>query len=308
MSTSAAIARQQLQSLTRSRTFALMLGVLLVMTGLAGLIGWSSHSTILRVYDATVRELPATGRTVPPNPLAKLPRLDLLNNMIIYVPLIGALLAIVMGHQAITHDRQSGVTRVIFSRPVARAAYVRGKLAACALAILVIMIACAVLSAIALTLINRSAPTGPEIVRLSEFYAVSALYLFVFALIGMVAALVTRSQSMGLFAAIAVWVLVTFATPQFTSGLRPVASLNPVIDPITPSASPFFAATSKLEPFAVTVQYKALSSRILTAGYASDAGDSTVRLAPIAGLALILGAAATLLVRRLDVSEEAPRD
>ena len=28
------------------------------------------------------------------------------------------------------------------------------------------------------------------------------------------------------------WVVVTFAAPQFTSGLRPVASLNPVTDSI----------------------------------------------------------------------------
>ena len=70
-----------------------LLGVLLLMTALSGFIGWSSHATIIRVYDETVRTLTAAGKPAPPNPFSAQPRLSLLNNMIIYVPLIGALLA-----------------------------------------------------------------------------------------------------------------------------------------------------------------------------------------------------------------------
>ena len=98
------------------------------------------------------------------------------------------------------------------------------------------------------------------------FYALSGLYLLLFTLIGIVAALLTSSQSLGLFAAVAVWALITFATPQFTSGLRPVASLNPITDPVSVSHSRFFRATSKAKPIAVNEQYKALSSRLLSQG------------------------------------------
>jgi ABC-type transport system involved in multi-copper enzyme maturation permease subunit len=120
VNTTAVIARQHLRLLSRSQTFLLMLVVLLGMTALSGLIGWSSHATILRVYDETVRTLTAAGKPAPPNPFAYKPRLALLNNMIIYVPLIGALLAIVIGNIGITGDRQAGVARVILSRPVRR--------------------------------------------------------------------------------------------------------------------------------------------------------------------------------------------
>lgn len=126
-------------------------------------------------------------------------------------------------------------------------------------------------------------------------------------LIGAVAALLTRSQSIALFAAVAVWVLVTFATPEFTSGLRPVASLNPVTDPVT-SSSTFFRATSKAKPISVNEQYKALSSRILTEGSSPRPATTAGELAPIAILALLLGGWANLLVRRHDFSEEAARD
>lgn len=308
MSTTLVIARQQLRSLSRSQTFVLMLGVLLVMTALSGFIGWSSHATIIRVYDETVRTLTAAGKPAPPNPFASKPRLSLLNNMIIYVPLIGALLAILIGQRSVTDDRQAGVTRAIFSRPVRRSSYFWGKLGGSAFAGAVIMAACLVLSVVGLTLINRGLPTGPEILRLTLFYGLSGLYLLLFVLIGTVAALLTRSQSMGLFAGVTVWVLVTFATPQFTSGLRPVASLNPVTDPIAVSSSTFFRATSRAKPIAVNEQYKALSTRILTVGSGLEPAKTATQLAPIGVFVLLLGGWANLLVRRQDVSAEGARD
>ena len=311
MSTTAVIARQHLRLLSRSQTFLLMLVVLLGMTALSGFIGWSSHATILRVYDETVKALTAAGKPVPPNPFAYKPRLSLLNNMIIYVPLIGALLAIVIGNMSITGDRQAGVTRVIFSRPVRRSSYFWGKVAGSALAGAVIMAACLLLSVIGLTLINHGLPTAPELMRLTAFYALSGLYLLLFALIGIVAALLTRSQSLGLFAAVAVWALITFATPQFTSGLRPVASLNPVTDPASVSHSAFFRATSRAKPLAVNEQYKALSTRLLSQGndvIRAGSGKTATQLAPILFLVLLLGGWAGRLIKRRDFSEETARD
>ena len=311
MSTTAAIARQHLRLLSRSHTFLLMLVVLLGMTALSGFIGWSSHATILRVYDETVRTLTAAGKPVPPNPFAYKPRLSLLNNMIIYVPLIGALLAIVIGNLSITGDRRAGVTRVIFSRPVRRSSYFWGKVAGSAVAGAVIMTACLLLSVIGLTLINHGLPTAAELLRLTLFYTLSGLYLLLFALIGLVAALLTRSQSLGLFAAVAVWALITFATPQFTSGLRPVASLNPVTDPVAVSHSGFFRATSKAKPLAVNEQYKALSTRLLSQGndvVRAGSGKTAVQLAPIVFFVLLLGGWANRLIKRHDFSEETARD
>jgi ABC-type transport system involved in multi-copper enzyme maturation permease subunit len=308
MSATVVIARQQLLMLTRRRTFILMLGVLLLMTALSGFIGWSSHATIIRVYDETVRTLTAAGKPAPPNPFASKPRLALLNNMIIYLPLIGALVAIVIGHISMMADRQAGVTGAIFSRPVRRSAYFWGTLAASAVAVAAIMVACLALSVIALTLINGGLPTADEFLRLALFYALSALYLMLFVLVGAITALLTRSQSMALFVAVAAWVLVTFATPQFTSGLRPVASLNPVTDPVTTTNSAFFRTTSKAKPASVGEQYKALSSRILTAGSRFEPAKTARQIAPIAIFVLLLGGWTSVLIRRHDFSQGEARD
>lgn len=308
MSDTVVIARQHLRSLARRQTFVLMLVVLLLMTALSGFIGWSSHATIIRVYDETVRTLHAAGRSAPPNPFDNKPRLALLNNMIIYVPLIGALLAIVIGHLSVMDDRLAGVTRVIFSRPVSRSSYFWGKFAGSAIAITAIMAACLLLSGVAITLLNSGLPTASELLRLIEFYLLAGAYLMLFVLIGMIASLLLRSQSMALFAAVAVWVLITFATPQFTSGLRPVASLNPVTDPVTIKRSPFFKVTAAAKPASVSEQYKALSAQILTEGSHVKPLHTAGKLAPIAILGLLLTAWASRLVRRHDYSEESVRD
>jgi ABC-type transport system involved in multi-copper enzyme maturation permease subunit len=308
MSATVAIAGQHVRSLARRQTFVLMLSVLLLMTALSGYIGWSSHATIIKVYDETVRTLADAGKQAPPNPFAAKPRLALLNNMIIYVPLIGALLAIVIGHLSVMDDRHAGVARVIFSRPVKRSSYFWGKFAGSMIAVAVIMVACLALSAIALSLINHGLPTAAELLRLTLFYVLSAAYLLIFVLVGAVAALLLRSQSMALLAAVAVWVLVTFATPQFTSGLRPVASLNPVNDPVTTSSSPFFKVTSKAKPISVNEQYKAVSTEILSEKSHLSAADTAGKLAPIAIFGLLLTGWARRLVQRHDFSEEAAGD
>ena len=94
----ATVARQQLVSLRRQRIFVALVGILLFMTAMAGVIGWMSRETIVRVYDEAVRLLASNGQAAPPNPFELKPTLSMLSNMSIYIPLIGALLAIVLGH------------------------------------------------------------------------------------------------------------------------------------------------------------------------------------------------------------------
>jgi ABC-type transport system involved in multi-copper enzyme maturation permease subunit len=285
-----------------------MLTVLLLMTAVSGFIGWSSHSTIISVYDQTVKTLRATGKPIPANPFATQPPLSLLDNMIVYIPLIGALLAMLVGHISMMQDRVAGVTRLLFSRPLARSSYFRGKLLGSAIAVFVIMAFCLVLSLASVTIIHGTVPAGADMLRLSAFFALSALYLIVFALIGMVTALLSRSQSVALLAAVAVWIVITFMAPEFTSGLHPTASLNPLNEPISASGSGFFSATSLARPGSVSEQYKMLSGEILTPGGGISLASVAGHILPLLILLGMLAGAANLLLARHDFSRDAARD
>lgn len=300
----ATIAACQIRSLSRRRIVLVLLVTLLAMTALAGLIGWSSRRTIVRVYDEAVQILTAAGKPVPPNPVGLRPPLSLLSNMAIYIPLVGALLALVLGHVIVADDQAGGQGRLIFSRAVSRMSYLWGKVLAAAAVLAAVLGASLALSAVSLFIANAAVPSAGSLGRLGLFYALSWLYLMLFALIGMVAVLVARRRSLALLGALGVWLVLTFVVPQFTSGLRPTASLNPVTDPVSTSQS-FFDITARGRPLSVSEQYKEAGARILGTAPAEATLRTVGRVAPIAMTLAALTALAGGLTRRHDYSRSA---
>jgi ABC-type transport system involved in multi-copper enzyme maturation permease subunit len=278
-----------------------LLSTLMVMTALAGVLGWSSHHTIVGVYDESVKLLASRGQPAPPNPFLLKPSLSLLSNMVVYIPLIGALLAIVLGHLSLADDETGGIGRLLFSRKITRAQYIAGKILGAAIVLLAILAASLVVSAVSLLIVNRTPPTFGDIGRLGLFYGLSWLYLMLFTVIGMAAVLLSRRRSLALLSAMGAWLVITFAIPQINSGLRPTQSLNPITDPVSTSQA-FFRATSKLRPFSTVEQYKAASGHILQTTAAEPAWETAVRVAPIASLLGVLVLIVFTLVRHHDYS------
>jgi ABC-type transport system involved in multi-copper enzyme maturation permease subunit len=298
------IARHQVIALRRQRVFVSMLTMLLGMTAIAGFLGWSSHRTIVGIYGEASRYFVAQGQPVPADPIGLKPALSLLSNMVIYIPLIGALLAVVLGHLSVADDESSGVGRLVFSRQITRSAYLAGKVVAAAEVLAVIVSACIVISWTSLWIVNRSLPTGGELGRLTLFYGLSWLYLMLFAVIGMFAVLATRRRPIALLSAMGAWLVITFVVPQFTSGLRPTASLNPIVDPVSTSQT-FFKITAKARSISVVEQYKAVSGRILETGSTESVGRTIARISPIVGLLILLVGAAAVSIRHHDFSNGA---
>lgn len=296
-----AIASQQLLALRRQGMFVALSVTLLAMTAIAGMLGWSSHRTIAGVYEEAVKLLASTGQPAPADPLPLQPRLSLLSNMVIYIPLIGALLALLLGHLIIADDKSSGVGRLVFSRPVPRSSYIMGKVTAASGVLAIVLLLSLVIAALSLLVVNRTPPTVSEFGRLVLFYMLSWLYLMVFALIGMIAVLTTPRRSLALLSAMGAWLVITFVIPQFTSGLRPTASLNPILDPAGTSQT-FFKITSRFRPLSVVEQYKAASGSILETSLGESAIHTIGRSVPIALLLIALAVVATLVVRHQDFS------
>ncbi len=295
------VATHQLLSLRRQRLFLAALGMFVAMTAAAGVLGWSSHNTIVRVYDQAVKLLAAQGQPAPPNPFLLKPELSMLSNMVVYIPLLGALLALLIGHLSVADDESSGLGRLIFSRRVSRTGYTLGKIAAIAISLAAILVVAMAVSVVSLVMVNQSAPTFAVAGRLGLFYSLSWLYLMVFALVGMATALLNRRRSLGLLAALGVWLVITFAIPQFTSGLRPTASLNPIADPVGTSQR-FFQITAVARPISIAEQYRAASGQILATSPAEPVLDTLLRAVSVAVVAVALAAAVVVLVRRHDFS------
>jgi ABC-type transport system involved in multi-copper enzyme maturation permease subunit len=297
----ATITSHQILSLRRQRVFATAMTTLTAVTVMAGILGWSSYRTIVGVYDEAVELLATRGQGAPPHPFLLKPALSMLSNMVIYITLMGALVAIVIGHLSVADDESTGIGRLLFSRQVTRTDYVLGKLAASAIVLAIGMLACALVSVVALLIVNHTMPSGVDLVRLAGFYTLSWLYLMVFALVGMITVLITRRRSLALLSAIGVWLVITFVLPQFTSGLRPSTALNPIVDPVSTSQT-FFKVTANARPYSIGEQFKEASGRILKTATTESTGATIVRIAPIAGLFVLLALATASLVHRHDFS------
>jgi len=305
--TATTIAVQEVQSLCRRRVFAAFVGMLVAVTVLAGIIGWSSHNTIVRVYDEAVGLLATEGRAAPPNPFLQVPPLALLSNLAIYLPLIGALMAIIVGHLALADDQSTGIGRLLFSRPMTRFGYLAGKLAGTATVVVAALGASFAVGIAALRIANGYFPTADQVGRLAGFYLLSWLYLMTFVLIGIVAVLLTRRRSLALLGSLGVWLIVTFAMPQFTSGLRPTSSLNPISDPVSTSQR-FFQITAQARPLSVSEQYKTASAQILETTSSSLGTGPVLRIVPLLALLGALVVLAGVLINRHDYAEASSDD
>ena len=294
------IAWHQIRSFRRHQTFMATFAILLAMTALAGVLGWSSHHTIARVYDQAATLLADSGKPAPPNPFVLKPALSLLSNMVVYIPLIGALIALVLGHMCIVDDEVNGIGRLVFSRHVKRSGYILGKVASVAVVLAVILAACALVEVLSVAIINRALSVD-DLIRLGLFSVLSWLYVLSFALIGIVTVLLVRTRSLALLAALGIWMAITFVVPQVTSGLRPTQSLNPITDPANTTQA-FFRVTSKLRPYSLVEQFKGASGRILQTTAAEPTLQTIHRVVVVAATAIGLTLLAVLLVRRHDFS------
>lgn len=244
----AVIVRNEWRALLREKTFLLLLGIFLTMTFFSVYIGWSTRSTTNAIYHASVAYLATQGVTnVIPNPLDGVSPLLVFDNMLIYILLIGALLAIVIGHRSFIRERASGVLPLTFVRPVSKARYAFAKLLGIFLALAGVVFATYSVSALSALLIPALHLSGIEFLYLLGFYVASFLYLGIFASLGLLFAIVSRNESTALFIPILLWVAVVFIIPELTTGQNPVALLNPVtLANAFPDQGKFFSLMSTI--------------------------------------------------------------
>ncbi|QOI65798.1 ABC transporter permease subunit (plasmid) [Arthrobacter sp. TES] len=278
--------RQEITAISRERLPRGLLAVFLGMTAASAVIGSSAKATVGDVY----REVAAQGLTTARNPFDGLPALYARNN-VIYIILIGALLAIITGVQSTTRDRRARTADLVLSRNISPATYLGAKLAGLAALFAVLLLAAAILTFAGIAIVTGALPTPDESLRLVGLYALAWLFLMPFLVLGMLSGLHTSSTTTALLAPIVLWSIVIFILPLAGTAALPVSLLNPVP---APAAAPtgFFAVTSGFTgPLAVGEQFKHAAATILQDQ--SAAGSVT---APVLILAAVLVAVCVVLL------------
>lgn len=287
------IAGQSTRFVLRERTVALLSVMFVVLVLISAWLGWQATATVNRIYLDAAAFLTASGQVAPPNPVLDISPLSLMRNMSVYVSLIGALAAIVIGNRLVTLDRKAGVLPLIGIRLLSRAAYAQGKIGALILLILGLAGVAGLVSVATFALLPAISVTPAQWLQLAGFFGVSAVYMLIFGLIGLAAGAMARSETVGLLVPVTIWLTLTFIAPQLTANLNPTAAINPIAALAPAPDTAFFAVMGQtLGSVSLADAYKFASAGLLDllpSGVASPA-----LIPPLAVLAL--AAFATLVV------------
>ncbi len=260
-----AIAKQEIRVLFRERVFFLLLGIFILMTLMSSSIGFIATKTTTSIYNSSVSFLSQKGiQNIPPNPLSDLPSLTNFRNIIIYMFLIGSLLALIIGHRSFIRERKAGTMPLLLTRPTRMSTLFIGKILGIFMALLGIIGFTFIISVLSSFFLPFARLNGSDIARLSIFYLLSLFYILLFTLIGFIFSIRTKSESLALFIPVCIWVGVSFILPELISGQTPTALLNPVtIDQMTQTGTFFMAMQKFLGPFSIGWQYTSFSSQLL---------------------------------------------
>jgi ABC-type transport system involved in multi-copper enzyme maturation permease subunit len=269
-----------------------------VLVLISAWLGWSATSTVNRIYLDAAAFLKSAGQPVPTNPVLDISPLSLMRNMSVYVALIGALSAIVIGNRLIGLDRKAGVLPLIGIRPLGRNAYAAGKIAALTGLILALAAVAALVAVATFLVLPAVIMTGAQWAQLAGFMAVTTLYMGIFGLIGLAAGASARSETVGLLLPVTLWLTLTFILPQLTANLNPTAAINPISALAVPPDTAFFHwAAIVLGPVSLADAYKFASAGLLD--YLPQGIASPSFLPPVTTLVLATGVAGSVAWRAL---------
>lgn len=263
-SISGLIAIESAKHVFREKTVSFLSVIFIALVVVSAYLGWSATHTVNAIYLDATQYLKTAGHAIPPNPILDISPLSLLRNMSIYVLLIGALAAIVIGFSLIEVDRKSGVMPLLGSRPFHQGAYARGKILALATVLFGLMFIAALVSVLTFLLLPEFRLDGHGWLKFTAFFLASYGYMLFFGFIATASAAWAKSEAVGLILPVTVWLTLTFILPSLTSNIHPTAAINPISALAPPPDSSFFQWMGwVIGPVSIAEAFKYLSADFL---------------------------------------------
>lgn len=125
---------------------------------------------------------------------------------------VGMILAIAIGFDLITREKDEGTLKSLLSRPLYRDSVINGK-AIAAIAVIAIVLAATFLISGAILLFSNIVPQGDDLARMIALYVVSLLYIVVFFAISMMVSALAKNTSMAMLVTLGI-VVVLYVLPQ----------------------------------------------------------------------------------------------
>jgi ABC-2 type transport system permease protein len=207
------IAGKQMREAFRNKMFVIIGLLFLGLSILSVYIGSATKRAEIRLYHEIVARLTAQGTTALPQ-APEIHTLTILANLIQYVAIVGAILAVVLGYNALTEEKETGGLKLILSRPVYRDTLLTGKLMGNGGIIAALLIVVFVINLSLVAVVGGVLPTIGEVVRLATFVLLALVYMLFFLTLSTLLSVHMKSGAGVFLVSLVIWMTVTFVIPQ----------------------------------------------------------------------------------------------
>ena len=256
------IARKEVKTAFRDNIFLIVTGLFVLLSIISVYIGSSTKNAELQAYQDIVQLLKSQGATSLPSPPEIYP-LSVLSNIVNYVSMIGAVVAIFLGFESFSGERNNGTLKLIAARPVYRDQIVTGKLLGGGMVIGVLLGIILVFNLVLFVVASGMTPGINEIIRLLSFFVLAFVYMMVFYTATMYVSLKTNDSAFGFMLMMIIWLTISFVLPQLAESQRSFAyALNATAQTVTQVPSDT-VVSKMIELFSPTAQFQNIGKDLL---------------------------------------------
>ena len=258
------IAGKEFRTAFKDKIFIVITVLFLVLSIVSVYIGSSTKNAEMKAYQDIVGILKSQGNTnLPVSP--DIYPLSILRNIITYVSMVGAVLAVFLGFDAFSGERENGTLKLLLTKPLYRDQIVTGKLLGAAGVIGSLLGITLVVNVVLFGAVSGLIPDIGEISRLAVFMIIAFLYMMSFYIAALFVSIKTTNRAFGFMAMMIVWMFISFVIPQLADTQRNFAyAMNATAQTVTQIPSET-TISKTIELFSPAVQFTNIGKNLLQA-------------------------------------------
>ena len=207
------VAKKEFFDQVMGKKFLAILAILMTISLLAMHQGVESYNKQLESYKERTTEIEEHPEVMPPRGMPqKTSILDVFQPMSFFFGFLGAILAIAIGFNLISGEKESGSLKSLLSHPVFRDTIINGKalggMGALGFAMLVMT-----LLSIGMLMMLGIMPTGDEFVRILVFMGFTLLFMFSFFAIALMCSTIAKNSTRAITYSLVIFVVISAVMP-----------------------------------------------------------------------------------------------
>ncbi len=213
------VAAKEFKDNLNSKRFLILFGLLTLLSIIGAITGIGDYNSALDSYNSNLNQassLPGNIKIFVDMPSI----LQIFSSYGTYIASFGMLLAVSMGFDLISREKEEGTLKILLTHPVFRDQVINGKILGSA-AMMIVVLLSTFLAIVAIMLFFGIVPSGDDLVRLGAFFLAVVLFLLAYLAISVMSSTISKSSSMAMLIAIAI-VLVGMVIPNVSGAVADV--------------------------------------------------------------------------------------